>query len=95
MKFKIDIDDTILKSENNYKDIKPFYGIIKKINDLYNRGDIIIIETGRHWDYLDLTLNQLKQIGLKFHTLIMGKPPVDYSIDDKNLTPYEFMVRKF
>jgi hydroxymethylpyrimidine pyrophosphatase-like HAD family hydrolase len=97
VKFVFDIDDTILFSEIDHEGnyhlnrFDPF--VVDKINMLYDRGEIIIISTGRHWNHLEVTIEQLKSVGLKYHTLHMGKPVADYYIDDKALTPIEFMQK--
>lgn len=95
MKFKFDIDDTILFSEideNGEYHLKNYDRyMVEAINNLVISGHNVIIETGRHWNHLNITISQLKSIGLLYDTLIMGKPPVDYDIDDKNLSPNEFM----
>ena len=93
----IDIDDTILysefdpDSEYQYKLIGKNNKLIKKINELYDNGDIIIIQTGRHWGHLETTKEQLAIVGVKYHTLTLGKPYADYYIDDKGITPEDFL----
>jgi hydroxymethylpyrimidine pyrophosphatase-like HAD family hydrolase len=96
MKFVFDVDGTILYSEvdedGNYKLIGHNKKIVKKINDLYNNGHIIILWTGRHWNHLEITIMQMQQIGLKYHTIVHGKPYSDsYYIDDKAIKPEEFL----
>ena len=41
----------------------------------------------------DLTEQQLKDWGCKYHTLILGKPHADYFIDDKGVNANEFFER--
>ena len=74
IQFVIDIDDTILFCEKNYKNPTPDEMEIKHINKLYEKGHTIIIHTGRNWDKYELTVNQLKQFNVKYHELVMGKP---------------------
>ena len=38
----------------------------------------------------ELTQNQLKEWGVKYHELIMGKPHADYFIDDKGINSEDF-----
>lgn len=88
----IDIDDTILfsKYENGeYVYIESNKKVIDKINNLYDYN-IIVISTGRNWGHLLITIEQLKQAGVKYHTLVMGKPP-GIVVDDKALRPDEFL----
>jgi len=82
--FVIDIDGTILWSEKKmcpkcgnfeYKLIKIDKEEIKRINKLYKKGHRIILHTARNWACYPLTIRQLKEIKIKYHELIMGKPP--------------------
>lgn len=95
MKFLFDIDDTLLVStvkENGDYDFKENKEeVIKKLNKCYDRGDTVFLWTGRHWNHFHLTKKQLEDAGVKYHTLIMGKPPVDYYVEDKAITPEHFM----
>lgn len=83
MIFNIDIDDTVLTSEKkvcpccgriNYKNPMPIQKTIDMINKLCDNGHTIRIWTGRKEDYRELTVKQLKQFGVKYHLLEMGKP---------------------
>jgi len=94
MTYCFDIDDTILFSDF---DGESYYlrtanrKLVDKINRLYDNENEIIIYTGRHWKHLLLTIKQLKEISLKYHTLILGKPVADFYVDDKAMTPKEFL----
>lgn len=92
MVYRIDIDETFCTgvSENKYSEAKPLKERIQKINELYESGHIVTIETGRHWNNLELTLKQLREWGLKYHTLVMGKIPADVIIDDKAVNANDF-----
>jgi hypothetical protein len=89
----VDIDDTICKSPENvnlsekYKLAEPLYDKINLINNLYDKGHTIIYWTARgtlsNINFFELTYNQLKSWGVKFHELRMGKPAFDLLIDDK------------
>ena len=95
--YRVDIDDTILfsaydeKSEFGYTLIGSNTELIEKINELYDNGNTIIVDTARHWNHLEITKKQLEQIGLKYHTLTMGQPYADFIINDKAVTPWEFL----
>lgn len=95
MKFCIDIDDTILYSEvdenGEYKLVGTNIKLINKINRLHFEGHTIILWTGRHWNHLETTINHLKKSHISYDTLLMGKPPVDYYVDDKAIRPDEFL----
>jgi len=90
-----DIDDTILFSEcdknGEYKLLCHNTELVKKINELYNNGDTIILHTGRHWNHLRITIDQLQKVGVKYHTVVPGKPFADLYIDDKGITPQKFL----
>jgi hypothetical protein len=96
MKFVFDIDDTILYSDydNGKYNLKGCnQELIDKINKLHFFGHQIILQTGRHWNDLMLTKNQLSYYNVKYHSLIMGKPVADYYVDDKGCTPEEFLKK--
>ena len=93
-----DIDGVICKTNGlNYKNSKPIVKNIKRINNLYFKGFYIKIFTARYMGRsaenirlakkkgLNLTTNQFKKWGLKYHKLIFGKPTYDFFVDDKNL----------
>jgi hypothetical protein len=41
-------------------------------------------------EFYDLTENQLKSWGCKYHSLVLGKPSGDYYIDDKGINSDDF-----
>ncbi len=91
MKIYVDIDNTICATEGmNYEESTPIDQNIKKINKLYDQGNEINYWSARgsvsKIDFYDITHNQLKQWGCKFHSLSVGeKPPYDLLICDKTL----------
>lgn len=94
MRFCIDIDDTILfsdideKGEYHLKNYDRL--IVEKINQLYDSGHTIILWTGRHWNHLHITIEQLNGAGIKYHSLLLSKPVADFYIDDKAIKPFDF-----
>lgn len=94
-----DIDGTFMDSKNdlnNYYEIIPDENMIKIINFLYDKGNHIIIETGRGGntgiDWKDMTKEQLKECGIKYHELRFIKKPWGYvRIDDCSCSPEEFL----
>lgn len=98
-KICFDIDNVICKTnvKNNYLKSIPIKKNIKTINDLYNKGFIIILYTARYMGRCDgnlaavekkikpLTLKQLKLWKVKYHKVYFGKPSFDLFIDDKSL----------
>lgn len=89
-----DLDNTLCSQEDNYSNAKPFEDRIKKVNQLYDNGNKIIIFTARGTvtkiDWLDITKKQLKKWNVKYHQLIFGKPNADYYIDDKGIFSNNF-----
>lgn len=95
-------DKDVCREDANYESSIPKKDRITKINELYDEGHVIKYFTARgmgrhkdsrvlaHKDFYDLTYNQLKSWGCKFHHLIMGKPSADIYIDDKSITDYDF-----
>ena len=95
MKIFVDIDDTIcyydkeFKGKMDYSQALPYNERIKKINKLYDEGHKIVYWTARGTVtqklWFNVTYEQLKKWGCKFHELKMGKPSYDLFIDDKNI----------
>lgn len=97
-KYCFDIDGVICKTKlNDYKNSKPIFKSIKKINYLYEKGHKIIIFTARYMGRSNekkslaiklgysLTKKQLHKWGVRYDRLIFGKPSYDLFIDDKAL----------
>lgn len=94
MRYCFDIDGTILFSElvdGEYRLTGANIPLIEKINCLFLCQNEIILHTGRHWNHLGLTKNQLQLYGVYYTTLVMGKPVADCYIDDKGMRPDEFI----
>lgn len=90
-----DIDGTICATpEDNYYLSTPIYERIDIVNKLFQDGHEIIFFTARgavtglHWQ--KLTESQLKEWGVLYHKLIMGKPHADIFIDDKAMSDSAF-----
>ena len=88
-----DIDGTIcsIESPENYCNAKPFDDMIKQINKLYDEGNIIYFFTARHMLHERTTKEWFKKHGVKYHNIFFGKPLGDYYVDDKGMTPTEFL----
>ena len=91
----VDIDNTITYTyETDYKNAKPNYKRISKINELYNQENYIVYWTARGTksgiDWTELTKKQLKDWGAFYHELKMKKPNYDLFIDDKNINSETF-----
>ena len=103
-----DLDNVICETNNvKYKDAKPILKTIKIINKAYNSKFEILIFTGRFYGKCNgnlnkilkmdngLTKKQLKQWGIKYHSLIFGKPVFDVYVDDKNFEFKKNWHKKF
>ena len=101
MKKKIicfDIDNVVCSTKSsNYKKSKPNKNAIFKINELFDKGHEIILFTSRFMGRTkqnkkksyqlgyNLTKKQLKNWGVKYNKLIMGKPSYDLIVDDLSI----------
>lgn len=84
-----------------YKTCRPFHDKVDLVNRLYGQGHEILIYTARGMSWFkgdikacydnlyDFTFKQLKDWGIKFDKLIMGKVHYDLLIDDKTLNPID------
>jgi len=90
MIYYVDIDHTIFNTQGmDYENSKPIIDRIEKINKLYDEGHTIVYWTARGSgsgkDWSEVTQEQFKRYGVKYHTLKFGKPVYDLFIDDKNI----------
>jgi capsule biosynthesis phosphatase len=100
-RFVFDIDNTISFTTNrDWINAKPNLPIIEKINKLYNDGWEIFLHTARGSisapDTADEKYRSIIEIWMKthnvqYHKLIFGKPLGAYYVDDKALTPDDFL----
>ena len=103
MVYVFDIDNTIcITHGSDYENSEPYKERISKINNLYDSGHVIIMMTARGMGrtkqnelesyriFYDFTFNQLKNWGVKFHKLMLGKPAADFYIDDKGVSSENF-----
>jgi len=90
-----DIDGTIcFTPESNYHLSTPIIERIRVVNQLFESGHEIHFFTARGAatgiDWRELTERQLKDWGVKYQKLIMGKPHADLFVDDKAVSDREF-----
>jgi uncharacterized HAD superfamily protein len=94
MIFYVDIDETICDydagdkyKERDYKKALPIRENIEKINQLYDNGHTVVYWTARGSisgiDWTELTVMQLKEWGVKYNQVKLGKPHYDLFICDK------------
>ena len=92
----VDIDETICRTpaSRDYNFAVPLRFNIRKINELYDSGNTIIYWTARGTgsgiDWREVTEEQFKKWGVKYHELRFGKPIYDLFIDDKNINSERF-----
>jgi FMN phosphatase YigB (HAD superfamily) len=100
-RYVFDLDNTLCdtkKKENgdwDYLGADPFQDRIDFVNNLYEEGHYIIIETARGCvskkNWYEKTFNQLINFGLKFHELRTGvKFNADFFVDDKAINSNDF-----
>lgn len=102
--YVFDLDGTLCTTvaDGDYANASPYKKRIAVVNKLYEEGNTIKIHTargmGRNRDndllaqaeFMQLVQTQLKDWGVKYHSLMMGKPSADYYIDDKAVRADEF-----
>lgn len=85
MQIIIDIDGTICTEERQFS--RPMAtslpGAVESVNALFDAGHIIILYSSRTWAEWEVTNNWLREKGMKFHQLFLGKPVGDVWIDDR------------
>ena len=95
MKYIVDIDGTICTNTHGaYPLAEPYTDRIQKLNQLFDEGNQMHYWTARGsstgLDWYDLTLQQLKDWGVKYTSIGIGKPSYDVWVDDKALSDTEF-----
>lgn len=96
----IDIDETICMNYGNldYSKALPIKNAIKRANNLYDAGHTIIYWTARGTgsgiDWTEVTKQQFKDWGVKYHDIKFGKPIYDLFIDDKNINSKDWINGK-
>jgi hypothetical protein len=96
MTYVFDIDGTICtNTQGDYNTAQPYIERINTVNKLYDEGNVIVFLTARGMGrtkncretaralFYDITKKQLKEWGVKYHELYLGKPSGDIYIDDK------------
>jgi hypothetical protein len=100
MIYVFDLDETLCSSLSeigDYRSAIPIEPRITAVNKLFDAGHHIIIDTARGSasyvteELRDLTIEQLKKWGVKYHTLRIGIKPIgDYYIDDRAISADDF-----
>ena len=75
----IDLDGTLVDKG------KPIQRSIDKCNFLYEDKDtMVIIHTARNETIREQTIEYLKELGIKYHLLVMNKLRADVYVDDRS-----------
>lgn len=95
MRYIFDLDGTLCSQEEDYNNAKPLKRRIAKVNRLYDSGHTIIIDTARGSmtgkDWYSMTENQLKEWGVKYHTLRTGEKMYgDFYVDNRQISDTAF-----
>lgn len=90
-----DLDGTLCtNTEGDYDLARPFPERIRKVNELFQEGNQILIFTARGTmtgiDWRKLTELQLDQWGVKYHNLALDKPFAHVYIDDRGVSDVKF-----
>ena len=106
-RYVFDIDGTICSAcPGKYLEAKPYIDRIKKVNELYDSGAHITFFTSRgmtgaagnvslcYERYYELTKKQLSDWKVKYHQLILGKPPAEFYIDDHAINDENFFSKE-
>ena len=97
MIYCFDLDNTLCSNEGgNYALAKPYTERIKELNTLYD-NNTIIIDSARgsitQIDHTELTLQQLKEWGIKYHILQVGKKVyADVYVDNNAINDLDFFT---
>lgn len=103
MRYVFDLDLTLCNSsESRYELSEPWPERIAFVNAIYKEGHEVIVFTargmssfsGNRWlaqiRWRRITEAQLRNWGLNYHKLILGKPAGDIYVDDKGVKADDF-----
>jgi hypothetical protein len=82
-------NSTCQEWQNAYAKCLPIKRNIKKLQELYDGGNTIIIHTARFPHDRGVTERWLKYHNVPFHSLILGKPKGDFYVDVLSRRPEE------
>ena len=96
MTYCFDIDGTLCtNTEGDYERAEPQPDVIRRVNALHDAGDKILLYTARGSttgiDWRAVTELQLKEWGVRYHSLQFGKPTADLYVDDKAVNLREWL----
>lgn len=87
MRYVFDLDGTICTQERDYASAAPRPAMVERVRELHAEGHEITICTARGSgtgiDWRVETERQLDAWGVSYDTLVFGKPPADFYVDDR------------
>ncbi len=94
-----DIDGTICSNtEGEYEKAEVRPEVVAILNRLYDEGNTIYLYTARGSttgiDWRNLTEDQLKSWGVRFHRVFFGKPTADLYVDDKCVNVNDWLKKE-
>ncbi|MFB3785600.1 MAG: hypothetical protein ACE15F_04445 [bacterium] len=100
MIYCFDVDGTLCtNTEGEYEKAVPFSDVIEQVNRLYEEGHEILLLTARgsttNIDWRAATERQLRDWGVKYHRLYLGKPTAQVYIDDKAINLADWVKQGF
>ncbi|MGE5373167.1 MAG: hypothetical protein ACM3QZ_14410 [Solirubrobacterales bacterium] len=100
MIYCFDIDGTICtNTDGDYPNAEPYPEVVAEVNRIFEAGHTIYLHTARGSttgiDWRELTEKQLREWGLLYHVLYMGKPTADVYIDDKAINVDDWRAAGF
>lgn len=94
MLIAFDIDGVVCRTQDgDYANAVPIKYRINMINQVAKHHTVIFFSArgvGTGKDYMELTKEQFKKWGLKYHEIILKKPPWDLFIDDKAMNDVDY-----
>lgn len=91
----VDFDHTITeRSTDEYLppcEQRPNEDMIGRLTEAYYEGKTIIVWTARPWSDAAQVVSMLTLWGVPFHGMMMGKGGSDMYVDDKAMTPQQFI----
>ena len=108
-RFCFDLDGTLVTAPRvpgDYTTCEPIPAQVDNVRKLHAAGHAIIIHTARRMrthggnvggvvaDVGEITLQQLRAMGIPFDEMVFGKPYADFYVDDKAVSPFEDLEKE-
>jgi hypothetical protein len=79
----IDLDQTLCAHNGDYATAEPISGAREALILLKKAGWTIVLNTARHFNHWELTVDWLARYGFEYDHIVFGKPPARFYIDDR------------